>query len=335
MKFYKLLFFTTMIIGTIMAISSYSWFGMWMGLEINMISIMPLFSQSKNMYTSEASIKYFLTQALASMIILFSIILLSILSKMLNETESMFSVMLNSALLTKMGAAPFHFWFPEVIEGLNWNNSLILLTWQKIAPMILIMYNSKISLFFFSIIIMCMIISSIMGFNQISLRKILAFSSINHIGWMISALLNSKIIWFLYFMIYSIISINIIFIFKKFKMFFLNQMISIFNSNPLLKTFFIMNFFSLGGIPPFLGFMPKWLIINSLTLNSQFLLSFLMILFTLMTFYFYMRVTFSSLIVNFDIPFMSSIKIENFYMFIFNFIALSSLLLFPLFFNFY
>nr|WIL79926.1 NADH dehydrogenase subunit 2 [Callimerus sp.] len=339
MKFYKLLFFISMIIGTLMAISSYSWFGMWMGLEINMISIMPLFSNSKNMYTSEASIKYFLTQALASMIILFSIILLSTMSSMLNEvmneTESIFSIMLNSALLTKMGAAPFHFWFPEVIEGLNWSNSLILLTWQKIAPMILLMYNSKISLFFFSIIIFCMIISSIMGFNQISLRKILAFSSINHIGWMISALLNSKIIWFLYFIIYSIISINIIFIFKKFKMYFLNQMIMIFNSNPLLKMFFILNFFSLGGIPPFLGFLPKWLIINSLTLNSQYLLSFLMIIFTLMTFYFYMRVTFSSLIINFDTPFISSIKIENFYMMVFNFIALSSLILFPLFFNFY
>nr|YP_010714886.1 NADH dehydrogenase subunit 2 [Callimerus chinensis]WDE20700.1 NADH dehydrogenase subunit 2 [Callimerus chinensis] len=335
MKFYKLLFFISMIIGTFMAISSYSWFGMWMGLEINMISVMPLFSQPKNMYSSEASIKYFLTQALASMIILFSIILLSISTKMFYETESLFTIMMNSALLTKMGAAPFHFWFPEVIEGLNWNNSLILLTWQKIAPMILLMYNSKISLFFFSIIIFCMIISSILGFNQISLRKILAFSSINHIGWMISAILNSKIIWFLYFLIYSIISINIIFIFKKFKMFFLNQMISIFNSNPMLKTFFILNFFSLGGIPPFLGFLPKWLIINSLTLNNQYLLSFLMIIFTLMTFYFYMRVTFSSLIINFDIPHFPSIKIKNFYMMIFNFIALSSLILFPLFFNFY
>nr|WDE20739.1 NADH dehydrogenase subunit 2 [Callimerus inbasalis] len=334
MKFYKLLFFIFMIIGTLISISSYSWFGMWMGLEINMISIMPLFSNTNNMYSSEASIKYFLTQTLASMIILFSIIMLSITTFIFNKSETIFSIMMNSALLTKMGAAPFHFWFPEVIEGLNWNNSLILLTWQKIAPMILMMYNSKISMFFFSIILFCMIISSILGFNQISLRKILAFSSINHIGWMISALLNSKIIWFLYFLIYTIITINIIYIFKKFKMFFINQLIMIFNSNPLLKTFFILNFFSLGGIPPFLGFFPKWIIINSLTLNSQYLLSFIMIIFTLLTFYFYMRMTFSSLIINFDIPYFSSIKLKNFYMMFFNFIALSSLILFPMFFNF-
>nr|WIL79887.1 NADH dehydrogenase subunit 2 [Trichodes sp.] len=334
MKFYKLMFFLLMILGTMISISAYSWFGMWMGLEINMISIIPLFTHYKNMYSSEAAIKYFLTQAMASMMILFSIIILSMNSLIYYDLNQMFILITNSALLTKMGAAPFHFWFPEVIEGLNWFNSLILLTWQKIAPMILIMYIIKMNYFIMMIIILSMIISSIMGFNQISLRKILAFSSINHIGWMLSALIYSKIIWLIYWLIYTIISINIIFLFNKFKLFYINQLNSILNFSPMLKMFFLLNFFSLGGIPPFIGFFPKWMVIFMLNYNDQFFLSFIMIFFTLLTFYFYMRIMFSSLMININSP-IKLIKFNNFYMLNFNFLALSSLLLFPLIFNFY
>nr|WIL79861.1 NADH dehydrogenase subunit 2 [Clerus dealbatus] len=335
MKFYKLLFFITMIIGTLISISAYSWLGMWIGLEINMISIIPLFSNYKNMYSTEAAMKYFLTQTLASMFILMTIILLSTNSFIFYNLNQTLIMIMNSALFTKMGAAPFHFWFPEVIEGLSWFNSLILLTWQKIAPMILIMYNIKFNSFIMMVIICSMIVSSIMGFNQISLRKILAFSSINHIGWMISALINSKIIWLIYFIIYSIISINIIYIFNKFKMFYLNQLIMISNYNPITKIFFMLNFLSLGGIPPFLGFFPKWMVIYNLNLNNQYFLSFIMIMFTLLTFYFYLRIMFSTLLINHNSPLKLNNFKNKFYMMIFNFIALSSLILFPMIFNFY
>nr|WIL79874.1 NADH dehydrogenase subunit 2 [Tillus discoidalis]WIL79900.1 NADH dehydrogenase subunit 2 [Opilo sinensis] len=333
MKIYKLMFFITMILGTLISISSYSWLGMWMGLEINMISIIPMFAQYKNMYSSEAAMKYFLTQAMASMMILFGIILMSINFMMFMELNMNFymNLIISSALLTKMGAAPFHFWFPEVIEGLNWFNSLILLTWQKIAPMILIMYNSYMNMFYFMIILMSMIISSIMGFNQTSLRKILAYSSINHIGWMISALLYSKLIWLIYFLIYSLISINIIFIFNKFKLYFISQLILIFNQTPLLKTFFMLNFLSLGGIPPFLGFFPKWLVIYSLISNKNILLPFIMIIFTLMTFYFYLRLMFSALIINFNTQIPKSNNLNYFYMMICNWLFLFGLILFPVF----
>lgn len=238
-------------------------------------------------------------------------------------------------MLTKIGAAPFHFWFPEVIEGLNWFNSLILLTWQKIAPIILIIYNSKLNIFFFIIILFCIIVRRIIGFNQIRLRKILAFRSINHIGWILRALLISKTIWLIYFIIYSIISINIIFIFNKFKIYFINQLIIIFNSIPILKIFFILNFLSLGGIPPFLGFFSKWIVIYSITLNNNFLLTFIIIIFTLLTFYFYLRIIFRSLIINYDSPIKTNKNLNFIYIIVFNFVTLSRLLIFPLFLNLY
>nr|AXS64806.1 NADH dehydrogenase subunit 2 [Cleridae sp. 1 KM-2017] len=326
------MFFITLIFGTLISISSYSWLGMWMGLEINLISIIPLINSKINMYSTESSIKYFLTQAIASMFILLSIILMSMNMEMMFFNMNKMSMMiLNSGFLTKMGAAPFHFWFPEVMEGLSWMNCLIMLTWQKIAPMILVMYNVTMNNFFFMIIIISMLISGLMGFNQISMRKILTFSSINHIGWMMSAMIHSKTIWIIYFLIYSLISINLIFLFKKFKIYFINQMILLLNNNFMLKLFFCLNFFSLGGLPPFLGFLPKWLVINELIKNSNYFLSFLMILITLITLYFYIRITFSSMIININSQMILNFKnIHNFYFLNFNFLNLSFLLILPI-----
>nr|AXS65208.1 NADH dehydrogenase subunit 2 [Cleridae sp. 3 KM-2017] len=326
------MFFITLIFGTLISISSYSWLGMWMGLEINLISIIPLINSKINMYATEASIKYFLTQAIASMFILLSIILMSMnMEMMIFNMNKMSMMILNSGFLTKMGAAPFHFWFPEVMEGLSWMNCLIMLTWQKIAPMILIMYNVMMNNFYFLIIIISMLISGLMGFNQISLRKILTFSSINHIGWMLSAMIHSKIIWIIYFIIYSLISINLIFLFKKFKIYFINQLILILNNNSMLKLFFCLNFFSLGGLPPFLGFLPKWLVINNLIYSHNYFLSFLMILVTLITLYFYIRITFSSMIININSQKILNLETpNNFYFLNFNFLNLSFLMIFPI-----
>nr|YP_009573021.1 NADH dehydrogenase subunit 2 [Podagricomela nigricollis]QBF43998.1 NADH dehydrogenase subunit 2 [Podagricomela nigricollis] len=319
MNFFKILFFQTMVIGTLITISSYNWFTMWIGLEINLMSIIPLFKANQNIYPAEATIKYFITQSLASTIILFSIILMMNTTEFLPQNYNYWIMMiLNSALLMKLGAAPFHVWFPEVAEGLNWMNNMILLTWQKLAPMILIMYNLNLNMFISIIIILSSIISGILGINQISLRKILAYSSINHIAWMLASMLNFKMIWWLYFLIYSMISINIIVIFKNLNIYYLPQLFLSFNSNKVIKLFFIMNFFSLGGLPPFLGFLPKWLVLNNLMENNFYALSMILIICTLITLYFYIRITFSILTISMKETIFKQSKLNQFSLIIFN-----------------
>nr|YP_009995441.1 NADH dehydrogenase subunit 2 [Ochthebius nobilis]QNP09870.1 NADH dehydrogenase subunit 2 [Ochthebius nobilis] len=330
---YKLLFIMTLMSGTLISISSYSWLGMWMGLEINLLSIIPLFSNPKNMMNNEASLKYFITQALASTMLLFSIIMMSM--NFMETWNNNFDLIFNSSLLTKMGAAPFHFWFPEVMEGLNWSNCLLLLTWQKLAPMILIMYNKNM-MFFIMIIMFSMLISGFMGINQTSMRKILAYSSINHIGWMISSMLFMESMWMIYFITYSIISMNMILIFKMYNIYFMKQLFISLNKNNMLKMFFIMNFLSLGGLPPFLGFLPKWLTIQTLIENNLFLMSFLMVMMTLLTLYFYMRITFSTMMINMnELNFYFKYKNKNWIMMTMNFLSLTGLLFVTLIFNFY
>nr|AML25536.1 NADH dehydrogenase subunit 2 [Staphylinidae sp. BMNH 1274704] len=309
MMFYKIIFIFCLMIGSLISISSSTWMGMWMGLEINLLSIIPLMNNKKNIYSSEASMKYFITQALASTIIMFSIISMSKINSLIWLNNSMMLIF-NSALLTKMGAAPFHFWFPEVMEGLSWINCLILLTWQKLAPMILVMYNMNYPMFFSMIICLSLLISGILGINQISLRKIMAYSSINHIGWMISSMFFINSLWMYYFLIYSIISMNLIFMFNLFNIFFIKQLISLNSFNFINKFIFIFNFMSLGGLPPFLGFMPKWMTIQNLIMQKFYFISLIMTSLTLITLFFYIRITYSTLMFNTN---EFNFKIKNFY----------------------
>nr|AXS65751.1 NADH dehydrogenase subunit 2 [Tenebrionoidea sp. 21 KM-2017] len=328
-----MIFINTLIMGILISISSYSWMGMWMGLEINMLSIIPLMNNSKNMFSSEASLKYFITQSMASMILLFSIIMMlsniEFITPMMNSSWSM---IMSMSLLTKLGAAPFHFWFPEVMEGLNWINCTIILTIQKIAPSILLINNELNTKMMISIISISLLIAGMMGFNQTSLRKIMTFSSINHIAWMITAMMISLSIWLIYFIIYTIISINIIFMFYSTNSFYLKQLINSMNKNKIMKFTLMLNFLSLAGLPPFLGFLPKWLTINWLIFNDFYLLTFLLIILTMISMYIYIRIIFTTLIINHNEN-MNKISIKNYFMILFNFISINSLIIFTLLFN--
>nr|YP_009555987.1 NADH dehydrogenase subunit 2 [Myllocerinus aurolineatus]QBF03603.1 NADH dehydrogenase subunit 2 [Myllocerinus aurolineatus] len=300
MKLYKILFLNATIIGSLIAMSACSFYIAWVGLEINLLSIIPLFKNIKNKYPSEASMKYFIAQAMGSSLFLFSIIIYFIKNMPLSaEPEITELILISTALLLKMGAAPFHFWLPEVTTGLNWMSNFILLTWQKIAPMVLLSYQIHKHILFFSIIIIVSsMISGLQGLNQICLRKIMAYSSINHVSWMISSLLNSVSIFQYYFITYCFINMNIFIIFKKFNIFVISQLSSITSSKKKLKFFFMLNFLSLGGLPPFLGFLPKWLTINSMILNKHYTMMTILIIFTLLSLYFYMRITFSTFTLN-------------------------------------
>nr|YP_010952381.1 NADH dehydrogenase subunit 2 [Pseudabris przewalskyi]WMQ52475.1 NADH dehydrogenase subunit 2 [Pseudabris przewalskyi] len=327
LKLYKILFFNTMILGTLIAISSYTWLGMWMGLEINLLSIIPLMSSSKNMFASEASLKYFITQSMASLILLLSIILMLVSTEFITPMMNpALETLLNSALLTKLGAAPFHYWFPEIMEGLNWFNCSILLTWQKIAPMSLLMNNWLQVNFMTFIILASLSVSILMSFNQVSLRKIMAFSSINHIAWMIAAFMASASAWFIYILIYIVITLNITLIFNYGKLLFINQLPLFFKQNKITKLSLMINFLSLGGLPPFLGFLPKWITINWLVLSKHSILAFILIIFTLVMLYIYVRILMSSLVIQHNETKISMQNIGVFPAFMLNFISLSSLL---------
>nr|YP_010417804.1 NADH dehydrogenase subunit 2 [Precis octavia]USF17963.1 NADH dehydrogenase subunit 2 [Precis octavia] len=287
----KMFFLFIVFFSTLISISSNSWLGCWIGLEINLLSFIPLMSNPNNLLNSEASLKYFLTQSIASINFLFSILInLFLLKNFFNDY--FISILINSSLLMKMGSTPFHFWFPNIMEGLSWLNCFILMTWQKISPMILLSYYMNFK-FLFLIMIFNVLIGTISSFNQTSLRKLMAFSSINNLGWMLSALLISENLWMLYFFLYSLFIFIMCFLFYIINIFYVNQLFN-FNLNFSIKFSILINFLSLGGLPPFLGFFPKWLIINYFLLNNLFIISIIFVMSSLIMLFIYIRIIYSS-----------------------------------------
>nr|WNO18628.1 NADH dehydrogenase subunit 2 [Tagiades gana gana] len=316
----KMFFFYMLIFSTFISISSNSWMGCWIGLEINLLSFIPLISNSNNLFSSEASLKYFLTQSIASINFLFSILLKMIYMKNF-EINNFFSILINSSLLMKMGSAPFHFWFPNIIEGLSWLNCFILMTWQKITPMILLSYYFNMNFLMF-IMMINTVIGAISGINQTSLRKLMSFSSINNLGWMLFAIMISESLWLIYFFLYSFLVMILCFLFYNMNTYFINQLF-MFNMNFLLKFLLLINFLSLGGLPPFLGFFPKWMIINFMILNKFFIMTFIFIMMSLITLFFYIRIIYSCILINYLKLKWFKIYFKNNY---FTFIAFNSLI---------
>nr|WEV93801.1 NADH dehydrogenase subunit 2 [Herpetogramma luctuosalis] len=292
----KMFFMFILFFSTLISISSNSWFGCWIGLEINLLSFIPLISNSYNILSSEASLKYFLVQSIASINLLFYIIMKMILMKNF-EMNNFMSIMINSSLLMKMGSTPFHFWFPNIVEGLSWFNNFILMTWQKITPIILLSYYFNKN-FLIIIIIMNSMIGAVGGLNQTSLRKLMAFSSINNLGWMLSAMMISENLWMFYFLFYSFMISIMCFLFYLMNMFFINQLFFI-NMNYMIKLSLLINFLSLGGLPPFIGFFPKWIIINFLMMNNFIFMTFILIMMSLIMLFFYIRILYSSFMFNY------------------------------------
>nr|YP_010417583.1 NADH dehydrogenase subunit 2 [Junonia villida]USF17677.1 NADH dehydrogenase subunit 2 [Junonia villida]USF17690.1 NADH dehydrogenase subunit 2 [Junonia villida]USF17820.1 NADH dehydrogenase subunit 2 [Junonia villida]USF17833.1 NADH dehydrogenase subunit 2 [Junonia villida]DBA11265.1 TPA_asm: ND2 [Junonia villida] len=287
----KMFFLFIVFFSTLISISANSWLGCWIGLEINLLSFIPLMSNPNNLLNSEASLKYFLTQSIASINFLFSILLNLFLLKNF-FMNNILSILIDSSLLMKMGSIPFHFWFPNIMEGLSWFNCFILMTWQKISPMILLSYYMNLK-FLFLIMIFNVLIGTISSFNQTSLRKLMAFSSINNLGWMLSALSISENLWMLYFLLYSLFISIMCFLFYIINIFYINQLFNL-NLNFSIKFSILINFLSLGGLPPFLGFFPKWMIINYLLYNNLFIISFIFTMSSLIMLFIYIRIIYSS-----------------------------------------
>nr|YP_010579429.1 NADH dehydrogenase subunit 2 [Lepidurus couesii]UNY33511.1 NADH dehydrogenase subunit 2 [Lepidurus couesii] len=287
-----LCFFSLLMLSLMIVVSSNSWFSAWIGLELNLLSFIPIVMTKNNQQLTEAGLKYFLIQALASVIFMLSA-LFSLFC--FNESSHSIIVILMMSLLLKLGASPFHMWFPIVAEGLSWNKFFILATTQKINPLLLLstmpLAHNK---FILLIAILSGIVGGLGGFNLNLLRSMMAFSSINHIGWLLFAsLINNSLMW-IYFFVYTIILFSVAQLFSLYQLTSMTQINSNHSLNPVIKLLFFFNMFSLGGLPPFLGFLPKWLIIKNTSAMVMITSLMVLILSTLITLYYYLRISFNS-----------------------------------------
>nr|YP_009525765.1 NADH dehydrogenase subunit 2 [Thalamita sima]AXS67539.1 NADH dehydrogenase subunit 2 [Thalamita sima]UEK25872.1 NADH dehydrogenase subunit 2 [Charybdis granulata] len=291
-----LLFFSTLLTGTLLSISSTSWFGAWLGLELNLLSFIPLITTKLCPYLSEAAIKYFLVQALASTILIMS-------SSLYLATPDFSYNLILISLMIKLGAAPVHFWFPQVIEGLSWPQAFILLTIQKVAPMFLISYLTFTPLLTFMITLMALLsslVGALGGLNVMKLRKLMAFSSINHMSWMLIAMSINDMMWLVYFLFYSFTSGAVVILLYSTKTYSMSNILNQNNKNTILPLLIPMNLLSLGGLPPFLGFIPKWIMIQLFSSKMMIFILMTLLLSSLITLYFYLRLFIPMILLSFS-----------------------------------
>nr|UUF67476.1 NADH dehydrogenase subunit 2 [Statilia sp.] len=294
----KILFLITLISGMLISLCANSWMGAWMGLEINLLSFIPLLSSSKNMFSTEAALKYFLIQVIASSTLLFLILLKTNTHEMFYfmKTNS-WNNLIMTPLFMKTACAPFHWWLPSVMEGLSWMNCFIILSIQKIAPLMLISYVLSNNLYVQLIIISSALIGAVGGLNQISLRKILSFSSINHMGWMLVTMIMGLNLWWVYFLVYSINIILIISLMSMTNLSYISQTFNALNNKKIIKFSLFIALLSLGGLPPFLGFFPKWVTIQFMAQNMLIFTAMILIMSSLLTLYYYMRIMYTTLMI--------------------------------------
>nr|BCG05727.1 NADH dehydrogenase subunit 2 [Glandirana rugosa] len=290
------IFLLSLALGTTVTLSSYHWLLAWVGLEINTLAIIPLMTKTPHPRAIEAATKYFLTQAAASALLLFS----SLMNAWhtgewsINSLTDLPMNTLSIALMMKLGLAPLHFWMPEVLQGIPLSTGLILSTWQKIAPMILLLQLSHLINLNLTVILglTSIFVGGWGGIGQTQLRKIMAFSSIGHLGWMIIILKFDPQLSLLNFLLYIIMTtamfLSLIFI-SATKM---SEISTMWPKTPALTTLTMMILLSLAGLPPLTGFTPKLMITLELVKQNATLLASTIMLASLLALFFYLRLTY-------------------------------------------
>nr|WRO39216.1 NADH dehydrogenase subunit 2 [Marmota baibacina] len=289
----------TLFSGTMITLFSSHWLLAWVGLEMSMLAITPILIHKGNPRSTEATCKYFLIQATASMILMMGTMINFMDSgqwTLSNSYNQISSFMFTIALSMKMGLAPFHLWIPEITQGIPLKSGLIMLTWQKIAPIsiahqIAPSMNPTLMLFMGTLSIM---LGGWGGLNQTQLRKILAYSSIAHMGWMMAIITYNPTLTMFNLIIYIMLTINMFMLLLYYKKTTTLSLSNLWNKFTLLTPTILIVLMSLGGLPPLTGFTPKWVILKELILNNNIIFSTLMAMLALLNLYFYTRLIYST-----------------------------------------
>nr|AAZ39011.1 NADH dehydrogenase subunit 2 [Machaerirhynchus flaviventer] len=297
----KLIFAMSLLLGTTITISSNHWVLAWTGLEINTLAILPLISKSHHPRAIEAATKYFLVQATASALVLFS--------SMTNAwstgqwdisqlTDPVSCLIMTAAISIKLGLVPFHFWFPEVLQGSSLTTGLLLSTIMKFPPMTLLLMTSQSlnSTLLTTLAILSAAVGGWAGLNQTQIRKIMAFSSISHLGWMAIIITYNPKLTLLNFYLYMVLTTTVFLTLNTIKALKLSTLMTAWTKTPSLTAMLLLTMLSLAGLPPLTGFLPKWLIIQELTKQDMVPAAVGISLLSLLSLFFYLRLVYCATI---------------------------------------
>ena len=309
------------ILGMLVMISSYDLIVFYIGLELQSLSLYVLAAFNRNQTkSSEAGLKYFILSALSSGLLLYGCSLIYGFSGSTNfylisenilssEYGNVFGIVfILVGLAFKIAVVPFHMWAPDVYEGSPTSVTLFFAVVPKIAaltvfirflyvPFVNLIDQWQMIIIFLSLA--SMIFGAVSAIGQKNLKRLIAYSSIGHMGYALAGLavgtnsgIQSSII---YISIYVIMNLGIfccLFMMKRKDKFFdnLEDLAGLSKNHPLISLSLLILLFSLAGIPPMAGFFAKFYIFMSVIEQSMYFLAIVGLLSTVISAFYYLRI---------------------------------------------
>jgi len=309
------------ILGMLVMISSYDLIVFYIGLELQSLSLYVLAAFNRNQTkSSEAGLKYFILSALSSGLLLYGCSLIYgfsgstnfyLISENIHSSEygNVFGIVfILVGLAFKIAVVPFHMWAPDVYEGSPTSVTLFFAVVPKIAaltvfirflyvPFVNLIDQWQMIIIFLSLA--SMIFGAISAIGQKNLKRLIAYSSIGHMGYALAGLavgtnsgIQSSII---YISIYVIMNLGIfccLFMMKRKDKFFdnLEDLAGLSKNHPIISLSLLILLFSLAGIPPMAGFFAKFYIFMSVIEQSMYFLAIVGLLSTVISAFYYLRI---------------------------------------------
>ncbi len=308
-------------LGMILMISSYDLIVFYLGLELQSLCLYILASFKRNEERStEAGIKYFVLSALASGLLLYGSSLIygftgstnfEIISNNLQEsnTGAVFGIVfVLVGLAFKVSAVPFHMWTPDVYEGAPTSVTSFFAIIPKIAalavfirfmyvPFVNIIDQWQIIIVFLAV--GSMILGAVAAIGQSNIKRLMAYSSIGHMGYALAGLatasntgIQSTIIYLTIYLVMNLGAFGCIFMMKRENVFYenINDLSGLSKNHPMFALCFLIILFSLAGIPPLAGFFAKFYIFIAVIESGMYALAIIGLVTTVISAFFYLRI---------------------------------------------
>nr|QCS36736.1 NADH dehydrogenase subunit 2 [Hemidactylus frenatus]QCS36737.1 NADH dehydrogenase subunit 2 [Hemidactylus frenatus]QCS36738.1 NADH dehydrogenase subunit 2 [Hemidactylus frenatus] len=286
---------------TMITFASSHWLLAWLSLELNTLSILPIMMKQPHPRMVEATTKYFIIQSTAAACILFASTINAWQTGLwsIMHTNSMLpTTLITIAIMLKLGLAPTHLWYPEILQGTPLTTAMLISTWQKLAPLALLymLHNTINMALLLTIAALSTIIGGWTGLNQTQTRKIMAFSSISHMGWLLIALNMNQNLATLTMLTYLAATTAMFTTLSHTTTKTIHDAGTTWMLSPALTLMMMITLMSLGGLPPLTGFMPKWLIIKDLASINLLPISALVLAASLPSLFFYTRIAYMTML---------------------------------------
>ena len=309
------------VLGMMVMISSNDLIVFYMGLELQSLALYVLATFNRDqLKSSEAGLKYFVLSALSSGLLLYGCSLIygftgstnfNVIAYQLNSSEYMITfgiVFILVGLAFKISAVPFHMWAPDVYEGSPTSVTLFFTMVPKIAaltvfirflyvPFLNLIDQWQMILIFLSIA--SMLFGAIAAIGQTNIKRLIAYSSIGHIGYTLAGLatgsndgIQSSVIYITIYIIMNLGLFSCLLMMKRNNKYYENieDLSGLSKNHPLLSFSLLIILFSLAGIPPLAGFFAKFYIFKSVLEQSMYFLAIVGLLSTVIAAFYYLRI---------------------------------------------